>query len=177
MFSEIERNPHCDPVPVGLRSATDHLFRCWVVDKRGRIKTPRFHVNVSSPLLDVHRAGDGGRITAMGQITIHKNFQKQYDLLYDLYAAEGRLEDWEAFLEYQAAIVREPTPVRTNVKDEFGDKARVILPQHNTRPGLPDDLLPKEVLKRRASASSRTFQMPKSAAQKAAEKKGKASAG
>jgi hypothetical protein len=162
VFSEIETNPHVKPVACGLRSVGEGLYKCWLFDKQGRKKTVQFSTNVQSPLISVNYLRKGDRIVAMGQITVAKDYEDQYDLAYDLYAAEGRLEDWHnGFLVYEEEIRKTPAPVRVNKGDRLNPDWQI---QSEDRPELAAELLPAEVLRRRnTKTKAKKFVMPKPA--------------
>lgn len=174
MLSEIERNPRANPIHVGMRKNSDRLFRCWVVSPDGRIKTVRFHLNVDSPIISVLKTSDAaGRLTGLGKISISKVYEDGWDLLFDLYKKENRMHDWEAFLEYEEAVLAQPVNQRMKRKDEFGDKVYEL--KLENRPPITDDLLPDEVLRRRKAATSGGgFKMPLSEKQKAEKKEKRA---
>jgi len=131
----------------GLRSANDEPLVEYVVDRYGRIKTSRFHVNVSNPDLDVEIRFDpsGARAVAIGEVGLSRAARRNGKaLLHDLYKAEKRMADWEVWLDYQRAF-REGKDVGV----------------------FPDEYLPAEVLRRRKGAKDLDKWTPPTPATKA----------
>ncbi|MBK8720677.1 MAG: hypothetical protein IPN32_39130 [Deltaproteobacteria bacterium] len=71
----------------------------------GRIKAVRFGPNVASPLLLVEPITRGGRMTGVQGVSLTaKEVAKGTMFLRDMYAAEGRLADYDRYVARERAI-------------------------------------------------------------------------
>lgn len=114
----------------------------YVVTPSGQIKSCYYERNVQPALLHMQwiKAKDGHRIIGVSKISVPERDAKDgYVLLRDLYEAEGRMQDFEAFKLYKVQAVKRHVTV-----------------------DIDDAYMPDEVLRRRRDyvKQQRTLELP-----------------
>lgn len=132
----------------GLRRGFDSLVT-YVVSPKGVIKTIRYHYNVSSPLLAIET---GQRSVKQIDLSMEAK-DAGYAFLEDLYLQPENPEErfpegWQAWLSYQAALAAgELGRDGATQEERVGGRKEVI--EYDVLQQFPEEMLPKEVLRRR----------------------------
>lgn len=129
------------------RGLRDDPLQIFVVDPNGRIKHVNYDVNVSSPLLQLERAGESGSTIVSVRLSSWAE-DRGYKFLIDHYKDENNERGFKQYESYAEAAARgdlgrEHVDGRIQKDGEWTDLGWDIAQQ------FPEDLLPKAVLELR----------------------------
>lgn len=106
-------------------------------DRAGHIKTEYYAINKDPAIARIEWDTHQGRKVRIKAIRLDSDFEARgWLLLEEEYQKEGRMEDWQQFLDFQAACRRN----QVYMDDDIRKATR-----NDPCPGFPTELLPKSV--------------------------------